>query len=480
MRLGNEAKVGLIVFGAFLALVGIYWFLAGSTFRGSTYPLYALFDNVQKLDKGADVRLAGVKIGAVSAVSLTKDSKARIDMRINNGIRVPADSKARITTGGVIGDSFVEIVPGSSAQALKDGCLIQSMHMVQFDEMMTEANALVQELRVSAKSLNKLFGDKEFIGSIKDTVKELQKSAYKAEALLNSTQGMIQQASPKFAMVFDNLTKATGNAVRITKDIQAAVNEDARPGIRGIMQQANEATKNLNDSIKQAQDLLASFNGTSGKITQALDKVNGTVDQAQQMMTNLNEASAGIKDIATDKQLHEDLRTALRNAVQVSEEAKTLVGGLSRKFTGVVPSVTREQKAAIPDYGVSGDALWNMGTSEPRIDANYTFAGMEKAFYRVGFFDIGNSTKVNLQGGIAFDRWNAFRYGLYASEPGIGYNRRFTPDFQIAADLYNPGDVTMELKGIFNVNESLGFYAGFGNVFGGSNKDVLLGLHYNK
>ena len=297
---------------------------------------------------------------------------------------------------------------------------------------------------------------------------------------MNSAQGMIQQASPKFATVFDNLAKATDNAVKITEDIQAAVNQDARPAIRGMMRQANEATKNLNESIKQARDLLASFNGTSGKITQTLDKVNGTVDQAQQMMTNLNEASVGIKDIATDKQIHEDLRTALRNAVEASEEAKTLVGGLSRKFNGVGPSATREQKAAIPDYGMSGDALWNTGTGEPRFDADYTFAGVEKAFYRVGLFDIGNGTKVNLQGGIAFDRCNAFRYGLYASELGIGYNRRFTPGFQIVADLYNPGDAQLELKGILSMSESLGFYAGFANLFGGSNKDVLLGLHYNK
>ena len=128
--------------------------------------------------------------------------------------------------------------------------------------------------------------------------------------------------------MFDNLTTATGNAVRISKEIEAAINEDARPGIRAVMQQANEATRNLNDSIKQAQGLLASLDGTSGKINQALDKVNGTADQAQQMMTNLNQASAGIKDIATDKQLHEDLRTALHNAVQASEQAKTLMGGL--------------------------------------------------------------------------------------------------------------------------------------------------------
>ena len=118
--------------------------------------------------------MSGVKIGTVDEVSLTPDNRARIDMWIDKGTGVPADSRARVASPAVIGDSYVEVVPGSSKEALKDGCLIESMHVVQFDEMMTEANALVRELRVSAKSLNKLFGDEQLIGSIKGTVRDLQ------------------------------------------------------------------------------------------------------------------------------------------------------------------------------------------------------------------------------------------------------------------------------------------------------------------
>ena len=111
MRLGNEVKVGLVVFAAFVALLSIYWFLGGFGLRGSTYPVYAIFDNVQKLDKGQDVRMAGVKIGIVSSVSLTPDSKARVDMLIDKGNVIPEGSVARITSGAMIGESYVEIVP---------------------------------------------------------------------------------------------------------------------------------------------------------------------------------------------------------------------------------------------------------------------------------------------------------------------------------------------------------------------------------
>jgi len=480
MRLGNEVKVGLVVFAAFIALLSVYWFLGGFGLRGSTYPVYAIFDNVQKLDQGQDVRMAGVKIGIVSSVSLTPDSKARVDMLIDRGNVIPEGSVARITSGAMIGESYVEVVPSDSKTAVAPGSRLPTQQAAQLDQIMEQANKLVLEFQKSAKSINKILGDKELVGSIKATIEGLRKSTDAAGALLASTQGLVRQSTPRINKVFDDLTTATGNVVRISKEIEAAINEDARPGIRAVMQQANEATRNLNDSIKQAQGILASLGESPAKINQALDKVNGTADQAQQMMTNLNQASVGIKDIATDKQLHDDLRTALHNAVQASEEAKTLMGGLSKKFTGVGPTSTPAQKAAIPDYGMSGDALWNTGTGEPRFDANYTFAGTQNGFYRLGVFDLGSSTKLNLQAGIALDRSNAFRYGLYASELGIGYDRRFTPSFRIAADLYNPGDLALEFKGIFNINDSLKLDAGFANVFGGPKNDVLLGLHYNK
>ena len=137
------------------------------------------------------------------------------------------------------------------------------------------------------------------------------------------------------------------------------------------------------------------------------------------------------------------------------------------------PTPTPAQKAAIPDYGMSGDALWNAGTGEPRFDANYTFAGIEKAFTGWGS-SISEATPSStcrperlsivstLSGTVCMHRnWASATTGVL---------RR---SFRIAADLYNPGDVALEFKGIFNVNESLGLYAGFANSLVGPKKDVL-------
>ncbi len=89
MLLRSEAKVGLIVFVGIVALIMAYWFLGGWSLRASSYPIYALFSDARTLDKGADVRMAGVKIGGVNHIGLTSTSKARVDIDIRNGNEMP-------------------------------------------------------------------------------------------------------------------------------------------------------------------------------------------------------------------------------------------------------------------------------------------------------------------------------------------------------------------------------------------------------
>lgn len=468
------------MFGAFVALIAIYWFLGGFSLRASSYPVYAIFPDAQKLDKGADVRMAGVKVGVVSSISLTKGSRARVDMLIWNDSAIPSNSVARITTGGFIGDNYVEIIPGSSKKRLRSGDQIAGRQMVQYDQLMQSAGDLLGELHTTAKSINQLLGDKEMIASIKGTVADLKKSADAASELIASAQSMVAKASPAVQDAFDNLAAATGNAVKVSNEIERMIAEDARPNVQAIMIQAREATAGLNESIGQARDLIASFKDTSDKLAQTMTKVDATADQAQQTMSKLNEAAGGVRDLATDKELQCNLKVTMKNAAEVSEKANELLDKLNRRFGGVPAGPSPEKKAAIPDYGISGDALWKTSDGGARVDANYTFSGLDDSFYRLGLFDVGNSAKVNLQGGQILNRLNALRYGLYASKLGIGYDRRILSNFRISADLFGIQDPEIELRGILGIAGPFNLYAGVNTVFDGGHSDVLVGVHYVK
>ena len=89
-------------------------------FPAPGYTLYALFDNISGLKTSDQVQLAGVQIGKVVNIGL-KGERAKIAMRINEGVQIDADSIAAIKTSGIIGDKYVSIALGPSDRILKDG-----------------------------------------------------------------------------------------------------------------------------------------------------------------------------------------------------------------------------------------------------------------------------------------------------------------------------------------------------------------------
>ena len=94
--------------------------------RGSeTYPLSASFRSAQGVSVGTDVRLAGVKVGTVSALDLNRETfRADMTIAMSGDIRLPEDSAIAINSDGLLGDNYVEIVPGGSPFDLDPGAEI--------------------------------------------------------------------------------------------------------------------------------------------------------------------------------------------------------------------------------------------------------------------------------------------------------------------------------------------------------------------
>ncbi|KAA2313137.1 outer membrane lipid asymmetry maintenance protein MlaD [Pseudooceanicola sediminis] len=79
------------------------------------YPLFASFRSAEGVNVGTDVRLAGVKVGTVTGISLDPTTfRARTDFTLRDGIDVPDDSQAIISSEGLLGGNYVEIMPGGS------------------------------------------------------------------------------------------------------------------------------------------------------------------------------------------------------------------------------------------------------------------------------------------------------------------------------------------------------------------------------
>ena len=90
------------------------------------YELTASFRSIEGVSVGTDVRLAGVKIGSVTDISLNPQTfRADTDMTILDGIELPDDSAVVISSEGLLGGNFVEILPGGSPFNLEAGAEIE-------------------------------------------------------------------------------------------------------------------------------------------------------------------------------------------------------------------------------------------------------------------------------------------------------------------------------------------------------------------
>jgi phospholipid/cholesterol/gamma-HCH transport system substrate-binding protein len=89
--------------------------VAGVSRGTAGYPLEASFRSLEGITVGTDVRLAGVKIGTVTGIDLSPETyRAETTFTVAEGIAIPDDSAAVISSEGLLGGNFVEIMPGGS------------------------------------------------------------------------------------------------------------------------------------------------------------------------------------------------------------------------------------------------------------------------------------------------------------------------------------------------------------------------------
>lgn len=94
----------------------------GLTAAAGTYPLKASFRSVDGITPGSDVRLAGVKVGSITALTLNPETFfADASIAIDSKIQLPTDTAILISSEGLLGGNFVELVPGGALDILAPG-----------------------------------------------------------------------------------------------------------------------------------------------------------------------------------------------------------------------------------------------------------------------------------------------------------------------------------------------------------------------
>jgi phospholipid/cholesterol/gamma-HCH transport system substrate-binding protein len=120
-----EVAVGIFVAAGLAALLMLAMKVSNlSAFsEGAGYTLTAAFDNIGGLKVRSPVRIGGVRIGRVTAISYDEHTyQAVVTMTIQDKYnRLPTDTHASIYTSGLLGEQYIGLEPGASEKFLANG-----------------------------------------------------------------------------------------------------------------------------------------------------------------------------------------------------------------------------------------------------------------------------------------------------------------------------------------------------------------------
>ena len=131
-----------ILMGAVVLTTAIFFLILGmqsiDNNQKDGYELSLLFGSSAGLKNGDDVKISGINVGKITKLKLDPaDYNARIHIKLNNDIKIPDDSQARITSSSLLGGNFLDIIPGSSETFLKpDDVIYDTTDAVSFTDLL--------------------------------------------------------------------------------------------------------------------------------------------------------------------------------------------------------------------------------------------------------------------------------------------------------------------------------------------------------
>ena len=121
-----EAVIGAVVVAIAVLFIAFIYTRTGSGGL-SGYEIQARLNKVDGMAVGTDVRLAGVKIGSVSDLTLDpRTYLVTVHMTIRNDIKIPDDSSLQVTAAGLLGSPYISITPGGDDKVLAPGGTIEN------------------------------------------------------------------------------------------------------------------------------------------------------------------------------------------------------------------------------------------------------------------------------------------------------------------------------------------------------------------
>jgi len=300
----HNIKLGIfVVAGALVLIIGLYFIGENRNMFGKTFRLYANFKDVKGLQTGNNVRYAGIDVGTVKSIEIVNDSLVRVELnleeRLNKLIR--KNSMTSIGTDGLMGNTLLNIVPGTSASPLvNDGDVLASVHPVNTDEM-----------------LRTLDFTNENVATISSNLKNITDNIYRSRGTLytvlmdSSLAGRLTNTLDNIENVSNNLLKVTGDFSALTADLKQG------QGFLGTLLKDTVMTVQLQQAVAEIKSSSEKINVAAAGLEVTMQKINngdGTIATLLNDTATANHLKRAMVDIENSAHNFNENMEALKHS----------------------------------------------------------------------------------------------------------------------------------------------------------------------
>ncbi len=160
---GVEFRVGLFVFLGMVVLVWFVLLIGDFKLMKAGYRINVNFSFVSGIKVGAPVRIAGVDKGEVKEITLDHDENNKplitISAWIDGDTKVPSDSRAWVNTLGLLGEKYLEIIPGEAYdRPLPEGGLLRGEDPTSVQEVTDLTKEIALQAKDTLASIEEVLG----------------------------------------------------------------------------------------------------------------------------------------------------------------------------------------------------------------------------------------------------------------------------------------------------------------------------------
>ncbi len=187
-----ELKVGIFVFLALVILVVFILSIGGFKTWTSGYRVNIIFNFVNGVKLGAPVRFAGVDVGEVKRIRIFFDpleshAKVRVSCWVRREVSIPADSTVWVNTLGLLGEKYIEIMPGKdyfhylTAGQSVTGVDPMPMHEVTrlAKDIVTNLDQAIVKINNKEGTIGKLLYDDTIYNELEALISDVRKNPWK-------------------------------------------------------------------------------------------------------------------------------------------------------------------------------------------------------------------------------------------------------------------------------------------------------------